>query len=148
MVLDNAKAKILIGQNVGIENRTYAVTGTDVTNTTAPFTTLERRNVALELEVQPHSYKKLGKRNLMIFIRPQVITDRLSGTAVWRYGFLLTRQLATLLAAGMPVEETLRPIKHGENHLGVCWEIMCERVFPFPFRSFDRESWRAKFHRS
>lgn len=52
MVLDNHQAKILVGQQVSIENSTYPgnAGGTTVAN---PFTTFDRQNVALHLYVRP-----------------------------------------------------------------------------------------------
>lgn len=55
MVLDNQEAKIEVGKNVALENRVYGTTGTNVPNSDSlvPFTTLERKNVSLQLKVKP-----------------------------------------------------------------------------------------------
>lgn len=52
VVLDNQKAEIKVGKNVGIQNRSYAVADND--NSTAPYNTFTRKDVALVLDVTPH----------------------------------------------------------------------------------------------
>ncbi len=51
MTLDNEEARIIVGQNIPIVTGSYATTGG--TQTVAPFTTVERRDVGLVLRVRP-----------------------------------------------------------------------------------------------
>ena len=51
LTLDNAEAKIVVGQNVPFITGSYAQTGT--TTTTAPFQTYERQDVGLMLKIKP-----------------------------------------------------------------------------------------------
>lgn len=56
VVLNNQKALISDGVNIGIENRSYATSNTGTTgddNSGVPFTTTERKDVALKLTVTP-----------------------------------------------------------------------------------------------
>lgn len=57
VVLNNQKASIDDGQNVGLANRSYqgvAATPTTGNTSATPFNTIERQNVTLSLEVTPH----------------------------------------------------------------------------------------------
>lgn len=55
MVLDNQEAILSNGQDVAQANRTYSQAGGTTPDTSfQPFTTVERRNVALTLKVTPH----------------------------------------------------------------------------------------------
>lgn len=51
VVLDNQKADLSVGEQVGIQTGSYATTGSAATAT--PFTTTDRQNFALELSVVP-----------------------------------------------------------------------------------------------
>jgi len=51
MTLDNEEARIIVGQNIPIVTGSYATTGG--TQTVAPFTTVERRDIGLVLRVRP-----------------------------------------------------------------------------------------------
>lgn len=53
VVLNNQKADIKVGKNVGIQNREYAQ-DTSSTYSGAPYNTYERKDVALSLNVTPH----------------------------------------------------------------------------------------------
>lgn len=55
VVLDNQEAKIEVGKTISIENRIYGTTApnTPDSNSLVPFTTLERKNVSLQLKVKP-----------------------------------------------------------------------------------------------
>src|SRR3990167_5862151 len=59
VVLDNEKASIDDGQNLGMANRSYqgasaATTGNPAQNEVTPFNTIERQDVTLSLDVTPH----------------------------------------------------------------------------------------------
>ncbi|OGT48436.1 MAG: type II secretion system protein GspD [Gammaproteobacteria bacterium RIFCSPHIGHO2_12_FULL_38_11] len=59
VVLDNQKATILDGQNIGVPNRSYqgasaTTTGNPDQNVVTPFNTIQREDVALSLDVVPH----------------------------------------------------------------------------------------------
>ncbi|MCX7120197.1 MAG: type II secretion system secretin GspD [Gammaproteobacteria bacterium] len=59
VVLDNQKATIVDGQNIGVANRSYqgasaTTTGNPAQNEVTPFNTIEREDVALSLDVVPH----------------------------------------------------------------------------------------------
>jgi len=59
VVLDNQKATILDGQNIGVPNRSYqgasaTTTGNPDQNVVTPYNTIEREDVALSLDVVPH----------------------------------------------------------------------------------------------
>lgn len=57
VVLNNQKAKISDGQNVGMANRSYQGTGaasSTTTTITSPYNVIQRQDVALSLEVTPH----------------------------------------------------------------------------------------------
>jgi general secretion pathway protein D len=51
MTLDNEEARIIVGQNIPLITGSYATTGG--TQTVAPFTTVERKDVGLVLRVRP-----------------------------------------------------------------------------------------------
>jgi general secretion pathway protein D len=59
VVLNNEKASILDGQQIGVANRSYqgadsTTTGNPAQNSVTPFNTIERQDVALSLDVTPH----------------------------------------------------------------------------------------------
>lgn len=59
VVLDNEKASIDDGQNLGVANRSYqgasaVTTGNPAQNEVTPFNTIERQDVTLSLDVTPH----------------------------------------------------------------------------------------------
>ena len=59
VVLDNEKASISDGQNLGLANRSYQgasaiTTGNPAQNEVTPYNTVERTDVALSLDVTPH----------------------------------------------------------------------------------------------
>ncbi len=59
VVLDNEKASIASGQNIGVANRSYegpstVTTGNPADTSSTAFNTLERQDVALSLDVVPH----------------------------------------------------------------------------------------------
>jgi len=59
VVLNNEKATIADGQNIGVANRSYqganaATTGNPAQNEVTPFNTIERQDVTLSLDVTPH----------------------------------------------------------------------------------------------
>lgn len=59
VVLDNQKASIIDGQNIGVADKSYqgasaTTTGNPAQNTVTPFNTISRQDVALSLDVTPH----------------------------------------------------------------------------------------------
>lgn len=68
LTLDNAEAKIVVGQNVPFVTGSYAQTGatTAATTTVNPFQTIERRDVGLTLKIKPQ-ISEGGTIKLQIF---------------------------------------------------------------------------------
>lgn len=53
LTLDNAEAKIVVGQNVPFTTGSYSNTGSGSTGSVNPFQTVERKDVGLTLEIKP-----------------------------------------------------------------------------------------------
>ncbi len=79
LTLDNEEAKIIIGQNVPFVTGSYAVSGTATTPT--PFTTVERYDVGLTLQIKPQ-ISEGGTVRLQIYQEVSTIDDKSNLTGI------------------------------------------------------------------
>ncbi len=79
LTLDNEEAKIIIGQNVPFVTGSYAVSGAATTPT--PFTTVERHDVGLTLQIKPQ-ISEGGTVRLQIYQEVSTIDDKSNLTGI------------------------------------------------------------------
>jgi len=79
LTLDNEEAKIIIGQNVPFVTGSYAVSGAATTPT--PFTTVERHDVGLTLQIKPQ-ISEGGTVRLQIYQEVSTIDDKTNLTGI------------------------------------------------------------------
>lgn len=92
--LDNEEAKIVVGQNVPIATGSYANSGSSTsstsggTSTVNPFTTIERKDVGLELKIKT---RILGDDMVQLEVASDV-NDLVSGTSAEPGGWRFTKR--------------------------------------------------------